>query len=163
MLLFIALSLVPTPDEQLDRPTQSMNALGEAARASRQTRQIMSQFSVITFHRVGLRLVVHALMRAPPAQLAVGVKGVGEVTLRGRRTVDNSLHHLRRAFLADRVRDDAARLPLDESDDIGGLFLVPTKVNNSSISSVPAVCGAGSAAPAGNRVCAELTQLATDW
>jgi hypothetical protein len=84
--------------------------------------------------------------------------------LRGRRAVDDRLHHLRRAFLADRVRDDATRLPLDESDDIGGLFLVPTKVNNSSISSVPAVCGARlGAAPACNRVCAELTQLATDW
>jgi hypothetical protein len=41
------------------------------------------------------------------------------------------------------VCDDAARLPLDERDDICRLFLVPPKVNNSSISSVLAVSGLG--------------------
>lgn len=52
------------------------------------------------------------------------------------RGVNNRLHYFRRARLADRPRDDAARLSFDEGDDVGLSFLEPMKVNNSSISSV---------------------------
>jgi hypothetical protein len=53
-----------------------------------------------------------------------------------RRGVNNGLHYFRRARLADRPRDDATRLALDEGDDVGWAFFEPTKVNNSPISSV---------------------------
>ena len=79
------------------------------------------------------------MVLALPAQLAVRVEGIGEVARGVRRGVDDGLHNFRRPLLADRVRDDSARLPFDEGDDIRGLFLAPTKVNNSSTSSVPAV------------------------
>jgi hypothetical protein len=66
-------------------------------------------------------------------------------------------------MLADRVRDDAAREPVNESDDECWLFLVPTKVNSSSISKVLTFPGAGGASFfARSFVWKALTQLTTD-
>lgn len=62
----MVLPLVPTPDEQLDRPPQGMHSLREAARPPRQACEVMPQFGVITFDRVGLTLVVHRVVLAPP-------------------------------------------------------------------------------------------------
>jgi hypothetical protein len=49
------------------------------------------------------------------------------------------LHYFRRSRFADGVRDDAARLPVNERDDVGWRFFEPMKVNNSSISNVSAL------------------------
>ncbi len=63
-----------------------------------------------------------------------------------RCSINDGLHHFWRAVLADRVRDNAARFSVNERDDKDGLFLVPTKVNSSSISSVWGLFGTGAAA-----------------
>jgi hypothetical protein len=72
--------------------------------------------------RVGLRLVAHRSVRAPPAQLAVRVEGVRVVASSVRRDIDHSLHQFRRPRLADRLRDDAARGVLDDVDDVSRAF-----------------------------------------
>lgn len=105
----------------------------------------MPQLGVIAFDRICLTLVVHRLVRSPPAQFAIRVEGITEVAFSVWGSVNDRLHHFRRPLFADRVRDDAARLPVNESDDECWLFLVPTKVNNSSISKVLTVLGIGSA------------------
>jgi len=50
---------------------------------------------------------------------------------------------LRRAVLTNFVRDDCSRLSVNERDDKGWLFLVPIKVNSSSISKVLTLPGTG--------------------
>src|SRR5438874_1925984 len=70
----MSLSLVPAPDEQLDRPAQSADALREAARAARQPRQVVPELGIVALDRVGLALVIHGPVLAPVAQLAVGVE-----------------------------------------------------------------------------------------
>lgn len=120
----------------------------------------MAQVGVDSLDRVGLALVIHARMRAPPAQLAVGVEGVRVIAPSVRRSVNDRLHHFRGARLADRPRDDAARRPLDDGDDVGSRFFEPTKVNNSSISSVSGAVTTCSAA--GKPAWKELTRLTTD-
>ena len=161
MLLLAQLSLIPAPDEQLNRTTKSMNALGEAPRLTSESRQIMTQFSIIAFDRVGLRFVIHRLMSAPPTQFFVSVEGIRKVARGMWRGVNHRLHQLRRALPTDRMRDDAARRPVYDSDDIGLRFFDWTKVNSSSISSVSG--GDALALGAGKDACAALTQLTTDW
>lgn len=106
----------------------------------------MAQLRVVSFHRVRLRFVVHARMLTPPAEFSIGEKGIRKVMCSMWRSINDGLHHFWRAVLADRVRDNAARLSVNERDDKRWLFLVPTKVNNSSISRVWELFGTGAAA-----------------
>jgi IS30 family transposase len=90
---------------------------------------------------------------------------IGELADRSAGALSRRLTRLIRGV--DRVEtvtaDNATRRPLDDGDDIRGLFLDPTKVNSSSTSSVPASSGTGASAfLAWSRAWAELTQLATD-
>jgi hypothetical protein len=48
--LLAQLPPVPTPDEQLDRPPQRLEALGKATRLVRQPRQEVAQLRVVTFN-----------------------------------------------------------------------------------------------------------------
>lgn len=84
-------------------------------------------------------------MSTPPAQLSIGVEGITEVACGVWGSVNDGLHYFRRSVLADRVRDDAPSLPINEGDDKDWLFLVPMKVNNSSISRVETLPGTGRA------------------
>jgi len=98
---------VPAPDEQLDGTPERVDALREAARAPGEPRQVVPELGAVAFDRISLRFVIRRSVLAPPAQLAVGVEGVGEVPCGMWRGVDDTLHHLRRALPADLVRDDA--------------------------------------------------------
>lgn len=80
-------------------------------------------------------------MSTPPAQLSIDVEGTTEVVLSVKRAINDRLHYFWRVVLADRVRDDAPRLAVNEGDDECWLFLALMKVNNSSISKVLTVSG----------------------
>ena len=67
------------------------------------------------------------------------------MTFSRRCSINDRLHYLRCAVLADRVRDDCPRLSVNKSDDKDWLFLVPMKLNSSSISKVETLPGTGSA------------------
>lgn len=77
----------------------------------------MPELRVVAFDRVSLALVIHRLMLAPVAEFAAGVEGVREVAARAGRGVNDSLHHFRRAPLADRVRGDTPGRSFDDRDD----------------------------------------------
>lgn len=100
-------------------------------------------------------------MSAPPTQFFVSVEGIREVAPSVWRGINHRLHQLGRAFPTDCMRDDAARRPIYNSDNIGLRFFDWTKVNSSSISSVSG--DVALALGAGKAACAALTQLTTDW
>lgn len=60
--------------------------------------------------------------------------------------INNRLHYLRRSLPADFVRDNAARLSVNNRDDKRGLVIARMKVNISSISNMPGLSLAGAAA-----------------
>ena len=105
----------------------------------------MPQLSVIAFNRVGLALVIHRGVLAPPAQFAIRVEGITEVAFGVRRRVNDRLHYCWRSLLTNLVRDDAACRAVNEGNDECWLFLVPMKVNSSSISKVLTCPGTGGA------------------
>lgn len=53
----VQLSLIVAVDEELDGPPQGVNTPGEAARATGQTSQVVTQVGIAAFHRIGLALV----------------------------------------------------------------------------------------------------------
>ncbi len=106
----------------------------------------MTQFSVHPFDRVSLALVVHRSVLAPVTQLAVDERRIGEVARRMWRAVDDALQNFGRALPDHVVRDDAPSRAIYRRDDIGLRFFEPTKVNNSSSSTIS---GAGNGPLAG--------------
>ena len=96
----------------------------------------MAQISIHSFNRVGLALVRYGGVSTPVAESSVRVERVTEIALRLRRGVDDRLQQLWRALETDLISNDAARQAIHYSYDVGLLFLVETKVNSSSTSSV---------------------------
>jgi hypothetical protein len=62
--VFANLTAVPSKDKQFYRRPQSMNRTGKTAGFTDQTRQVMAQFGIIGFNRVGLALIGQGLVLA---------------------------------------------------------------------------------------------------
>jgi len=75
-------------------------------------------------------------MSAPPTKFAVRVESVAKVVSGVRRSINDRLHDLWRARLADCPRHNATSRTIYDSDDVSLRFFEPMKVNSSSISKV---------------------------
>jgi len=119
--------------------------------------QGVTQVRVDAFYSERLALTERDLMRAVPAkQRRVHVEPIAEVA--GSRCLNyDRLHCLPRALYTDAPADDAVRSSVYGCADVNHVFLCPTKVCSSSISTTARAFRRA----AGGRASAALTQLAT--
>lgn len=145
MFALAELPLVVEANKQVNGTPERMNTAREAARPSGESGEVVPQVSIRALNRVGLALVIHHLMSAPPAEFFVSVEGIREVVGGVRCIVNDRLHHFWCAMKAYVPRDDATCVTIYDGDDVGGRFFEPTKVNSSSISSTSGLATGGAA------------------
>jgi hypothetical protein len=151
--LSVQLSPVVAVDKQAHGAFQRMRATRKASRRSCQPRQIVAQLGVASFHRVGIGFAFRDFISAKVIpQAVVSIKGITEVLLGLRRIVYQLLKSWLSALPDHFPAQITTRLPVYDREDVDPVFLLPIKVNNSSISAVLTSLGTGAsgmfAAPA---------------
>ena len=142
--LLIELTSVVAVDKQAQGTFKRIGTTREASRRSCQTRQVVAQFSVVSFHRICIGFAFRNLISSPVIpQAAIGIKGVTVILLGLRRMVDHPLNIWLSALPDHFPAQITARLPVYNRDDVDPVFLLPIKVNNSSISAVFTSLGTG--------------------
>ena len=142
--LLVQLTSIEAVHEQLQGRFQRFRTTRKAPRAARQASQIMAQFGVVRFDRVGVGLALRDFIHAPVIpQAFIGIKGIAVVALRFGRFI----HHLLNHFLGSLPDHFEAQIAAGETiydrDDEDLVFLSPMKVNNSSISASLTCSGTG--------------------
>lgn len=142
--LFIKLSPVVAIDKQAQGTFQRMGATRKASRRSCQTSQVVAQLGVVSFHRVSIGFAFRNFISAPVIpQTVVGIQGITEVLLGFGCIVYHLLNGWLRTLPNHFPTQITARLPIYEGQDVDLVFLLPIKVNNSSISAVLTSLGTG--------------------
>ena len=144
MELFIKLSTVITVDKQSQGTFERMGTTRETTRGSCQTSQVVAQLSVVSFHRVGVRFTFRNFIPAIVIpQALIGIKCIAEILFGLGCSVNHLLNILLGAFPDYFATQIAARLAVYDRDDVDPIFLLPIKVNSSSISTVLTSLGTG--------------------
>jgi hypothetical protein len=142
--LLIELAPVIAVDKQTQGTIQCIGTPREAARRSCQASQIVTQLGVVSFHRVGIGFAFRNLISTPVIpQTLIGIKGVTVILFGLRRIVNHLLNSWLSALPDDFPAQITARLAVYDRDDVDPVFLLPIKVNNSSISAVLTSLGTG--------------------
>ena len=91
--------------------------------------QIMAQFGIVAFHRIGLGFVEHGLIKRPVIiHIGITRKAVTEIVLRSHRLIDQGLNDFENARPFHCPADDAARRPIYGSENVDFVFFCPMKV-----------------------------------
>jgi len=142
--LLIELSAVVTVNKQAQGALQRIRTARETTRRSCQTCQVVTQLSVVSFNRVGVGFSFRNFIPAIVIpQAIIGIKCIAEILFGLGRTVNHLLNILLSALPDNFVAQIAACLPVYDRDDVDPVFLLPIKVNNSSISAVLTSSGTG--------------------
>jgi pterin-4a-carbinolamine dehydratase len=142
--LLIHLTLIEAIHEQLQSRHQGIRATRKTARSASEPSQIMAQFGIITFYRIGVRFPLRNFVHAPVVpQTIIGLEGITVVTLRLWCFVYHLLDDLLRSLPDHFEAQIAAGEPIYDRDDEDFVFLSPMKVNNSSISASLTSAGTG--------------------
>ena len=144
VVLPIKLPLIVAVDKQAQGTFKSMRATGEASRRSRQTCQVVTQLGVVSFHRIGIGFAFRNFISTQVIpQAVIGIECITEVLLGLWCSVYNLLNVWLSALPNHFPTQIATRLPIDDGQDVDPVFLLPIKVNNSSISAVLTSWGSG--------------------
>jgi hypothetical protein len=142
--LLIELTSVVAKDEQTQRAFKRMGATRKASRRSCQACQVVAQFGIIAFHRIGIGLAVRNLVSAQVIpQAVISIKGITVILLGLGCIVYQFLNGWLSALPDHFPAQITTRLPVYDRDDVDPVFLLPIKVNNSSISAVLTSLGTG--------------------
>ena len=138
------LTAIEAVDEKLQGSLQGFWAARKTARAPGEPRQIMAQFGVIAFHRVGVRFALRDLVDAPVIpQALVGIEGVTVVAPGFGSFIHQLLDHGLGSLPDDFEAQIAVREAVYDRDDEDLVFLSPMKVNSSSSSAASTALGSG--------------------
>ena len=133
--LLIELPSIEAKDKQTQGTFERIGTARETTRRSGQTRQVMAQFSIVAFHREGIGFAFRNFIPAKVIPKAViSIKSVAVIAFGLRSSIHHLLDSLLCAFLDYFPPHITARLPVYTRDDVDPVFLLPIKVNNSSIS-----------------------------
>jgi hypothetical protein len=125
----VELAPVPGVDEELDGPAQGVDRAREAAGFARQAGQIVAQLGVVGLDRVRLALAGRDGVAARIVDKRVIGREIVGVVLGGLGAArDDLLQLLRAPFPEDLPTEDAARGAVYLREDVGAVFLAPTKV-----------------------------------
>ena len=144
--LFVELPPVVAIDKQAQGTFQSIRATRKTPGRSGQSRQVVTQLGIVSFHRVGIGFAFRDFISAQVIpQAVIGIVCVAVVLL-GLGCIVNQLLNGRLSTLPDHFPAQiTAGLPIYEHEDVDPVFLCPMKVNNSSISAVLTSLGSGAA------------------
>jgi len=142
--LFVKLSPVVAVDKQAHGAFQRIRTTRKASRRSCQPCQIMAQLGVASFHRVGIGFTFRNFISAEVIpQAVVSIKGITEVLLGLWRIINQPLNGWLSALPDHFIAQVTTRLPVYDREDVDPVFLLPIKVNNSSISAALTSLGTG--------------------
>lgn len=142
--LFVQLSAIEGIDEHAYCTLQRIRATRKATRFSSQASQIMSQFCIIAFDRVGLGFALRNLIPATVIpKPSIFFKAIAEVPLCLGSFVDQLLNDCACTYPSNRPTQKTASLAVYQRQDVDRVFLFPMKVNNSSISASFTSSGTG--------------------
>jgi len=133
--MLVQLAAVVTIDKQAQGTFECKGTARETTRRSCQTSQVMSQLGIITFDRVGIGFPFrHFISAEVVPQAVIGIKGIAVIAFRLRSFIHHLLDRLLSAFPDHFPAQITARSPVYEREDVDPVFLLPIKVNSSSIS-----------------------------
>jgi len=142
--LLVKLSPVVTVDKNTQGALQCIRATRETARRSGQTGQVVAQLGVVSFHRIGIDFSFRDFISAKVIpQAVVCIKCITEIMLGLGRIVYQLLNSWLSAFPHHFPAQITTGLPVYDRQDVDPVFLLPIKVNNSSISAVLTSLGTG--------------------
>lgn len=142
--LLIELSAVEAVNKQAQGTFKRMRTTRETSRDSCQGCQIVAQFSVVSFNRIGVSFTFRDFISAKVIpQTRIGIQGIAVILFGLGRIVYHFLNTLLSAFPDHFPAQITARLPVYDREDVDPVFLLPIKVNNSSISAVLTSLGTG--------------------
>ena len=123
--LLVQLAPIEAVHEELQGGLQGMRAAGKTARPASEASQVMAQFGVVAFNRVGVGFALRDLVNAPVVpQAIIGLEGVTVVALGLRGFVHHPLDR-RLGSLPDHFEAQiAAREAVYDRDD-EDLFFYP--------------------------------------
>ena len=124
--LLIELASVVAVDKQTQSAVQRIGAPRKASRRSCQPGQIVTQFSIVAFHRVGIDFAFrHFVSAAVIPQAIIGIKGVTEILFGLGCSIHHRLNGGLRALPDHFPAQITARLPIYEREDVDPVFLWP--------------------------------------
>ena len=142
--LLIELASVVAKDEQTQGAFKRIRATRKASRRSCQACQVVAQFGIIAFHRIGIGLAVRNFVPAQVIpQAVISIECVRVIFFGLGRIVNQLLNGWLSALPNHFIAQVTTRLPVYDRDDVDPVFLLPIKVNNSSISAVLTSLGTG--------------------
>jgi hypothetical protein len=142
--LLVQLTPIEAVHEQLESRFQGFWTARETTRATNEPSQIMAQFSIVRFDRVGVGFTLRDFVYAPVIpQPVIGIKSIAVVAL----GFGGFIYHLLDCLLGSLPDHFEAQIAAGEAiydgDDEDLVFLSPMKVNNSSISASLTCSGSG--------------------
>ena len=142
--LLVELASVVAVYKQTQGAFQCMGTTRKVSRRSCQTRQVVAQLGVISFHRVSFGFAFRNFISAQVIpQAVIGIKGVTVILLGLGRIVYQLLNGWQSALPNYFTTQITACLPIYEREDVDPVFLWPIKVNSSSSSAVFTSLGTG--------------------
>ena len=142
--LLVELSSIEAVDKQTQGTLQCIGATRKASRRACQPRQVVAQLSIVSFHRIGIGFAFRNFISAQVIpQVVISIKGVTVILLGLGRIVYQLLNSWQSALPNHFTTQITACLPIYEREDVDPVFLLPIKVNISSISAVLTSLGTG--------------------
>jgi hypothetical protein len=136
-----------------------MRTTRETPGFSSQASQVMTQFRIVTFYRIGFGFALgYLIATAMIPKPGIFFETIAEVPLRLGSFVNHCLNGFPSTDPDDRPAQNAACVAVDERQDVEDVFLSPMKVNNSSISASFTSSGTGAS---GSDMAWSLTQRDT--
>lgn len=157
--LLIQLASIETIHKELQSRFQGFWAARKTARAACQTRQVMAQFGIVAFDRVGIRFTLRDFIITPVIpQAIIDIKGIAIVAPGFGCLIHHLLGSLLSSFPDDLEAEIATGNPIYNRKDVDLVFFSPMKVKSSSISASLTSPGTGGS---GNWAARALTHKET--
>lgn len=126
--LLMQLASIETIHKELQSCLQGFRAARKAARAACQTSQVVAQFSIIAFDRVGVGFALGDFIHTPVIpQAIIGIKGVAVIALGLRRFIHQLLDGCLRSLPDNLKAQIEAGKPIYDRDDEDLVFFIPDK------------------------------------
>lgn len=142
--LLVELTSVVAVDEQTQGTFQRIGTTRKASRRSCQACQVVAQLGIVAFHRIGIGLAFRNFISAQVIpQTVIGIESIRVILLGFGSRIDQLLDGRLSALPDHFATQVTARLPVYDGQDVDPVFLLPIKVNNSSISASLTSLGTG--------------------
>lgn len=155
------LAAVPSKNKELHRANKGFDRFGETTGLANEAFEIVTQFGIHPLDAEGLTFVGHGGMGARGIEECfVGGKQVAVVPHRLGRSIEQRLEGRFVPLNYDLPAHNTTGFSLNKGHKVESVFFLPTKVNNSSISTMWSGFSSGTGACASWSLCA-LTQFMT--